>query len=311
MQVVRNEETYQELIKKIKGMNLLALPQSASRVLELSKDPTNGPPEFAIPISADIGLTSQVLKFVNSSFFGFRYKITTIQMALSLVCVRTIKNFVLWNAVFALLPNPKSGPFDLKILGQDSLRRGSFAKVLADSFQEIDSEELFVAALLQDMALPVLAQLWPEEYENILTRHQETGEQVSTLEKEIFGWDHAEVGSILVKEWGFGEELAAGIAFHTENSFSAASGKARQNKIEDSIIALSSMIPSVLDSQWTEADAFFAAYNRFHRKGLPNPGEIFAAVDEMFADLLSISQYGQPKNSIVGFHRQYLDSMSG
>ncbi|MGL6196656.1 MAG: HDOD domain-containing protein, partial [Thermoguttaceae bacterium] len=109
--VIQNEETYRAFLERIKGMCIHAFPQSASRVLELSKDSNNGPPEYAVPISADIGLTTQVLKFVNSSFFGFRYKITTVQMALSLVCVRTIRNFVLWNAVFTTLPNPKCGPF--------------------------------------------------------------------------------------------------------------------------------------------------------------------------------------------------------
>ena len=55
----------------IAGAQLPALPQSAIRLLELSQDPENGPAEFAVPIEADPGLTGQVLRFVNSSYFGF------------------------------------------------------------------------------------------------------------------------------------------------------------------------------------------------------------------------------------------------
>jgi len=36
--------------------------------LQLSKDPDCGPAEFAVPIETDPGLTSQVLRFVNSSY---------------------------------------------------------------------------------------------------------------------------------------------------------------------------------------------------------------------------------------------------
>jgi HD-like signal output (HDOD) protein len=95
---------------------LPALPQSAIRLLELSQNPDNGPNEFAKPIESDPGLTGQVLKFVNSSYFGFAREISSVKLAITLVGIRTIKNFSLWSAVFSLMPNPKCGPFDLKSL---------------------------------------------------------------------------------------------------------------------------------------------------------------------------------------------------
>src|SRR5688572_2571556 len=112
----------------LSSAQLPALPQSAIRLLELSQNPDNGPAEFAQPIESDPGLTGQVLKFVNSSYFGFSREISSVKLAITLVGIRTIKNFSLWSAVFSLMPNPKCGPFDLKSLWQDSLRRGIFAR---------------------------------------------------------------------------------------------------------------------------------------------------------------------------------------
>ena len=129
---------------------LPALPQSAIRLLELSQDANNGPAEFAAPIESDPGLCSQVLKFVNSSYFGFSREISNVKLAITLVGVRTIKNFALWSAVFSLMPNPKCGPFDLKRLWQDSLRRGLFARTFGKLLGMKDAEDLFAAALLQD-----------------------------------------------------------------------------------------------------------------------------------------------------------------
>lgn len=80
----------------LRNAQLPALPQSAIRLLELSQDPDNGPAEFAIPIEADPGLTGQVLKFVNSSYFGFAREINSVKLAITLVGIRTIKNFALW-----------------------------------------------------------------------------------------------------------------------------------------------------------------------------------------------------------------------
>ena len=120
-----------DLDRILAGGQLPALPQSAISLLQLSKDPNNGPTEYAIPIETDAGLTCQVLKFVNSSYFGFSREISSVKLAITLVGVRTVKNFALWSAVFSLMPNPKCGPFDLKGLWQDSLRRGLFARAAA------------------------------------------------------------------------------------------------------------------------------------------------------------------------------------
>ena len=77
---------------------LSGLPQSAVRLLELSQDPSKGPADFAAPIESDPGLAGQVLRFVNSSYFGFAREISSVKLALTLVGVRTIKNFALWSA---------------------------------------------------------------------------------------------------------------------------------------------------------------------------------------------------------------------
>jgi HD-like signal output (HDOD) protein len=140
---IRNEANGNDLQRILQGAQLPALPQSAIRLMELSRDADNGPGEYAVPIEADPGLTGQVLKFVNSAYFGFSREISNVKMAITLVGIRTIKNFALWSAVFSLMPNPKCGPFDLKLLWQDSLRRGLFSRALARLLGLRDCEESF------------------------------------------------------------------------------------------------------------------------------------------------------------------------
>src|SRR5688500_10335372 len=186
---------------------LPALPQSAIRLLELSQNPDNGPAEFAVPIESDAGLTGQVLKFVNSSYFGFSREISSVKTAITLVGVRTIKNFALWSAVFSLMPNPKCGPFDLKHLWQDSLRRALFARAVAKLMGLRDAEDAFAAALLQDMAVPLLAKEFPTEYVKLLEARGQ-GVRLSDLEREQFGWTHAEVGGQMARKWKLPDETA-------------------------------------------------------------------------------------------------------
>ncbi len=107
---------------------LPGMPVTASRLIRLSRNPANGPAEFAVLIEADLGLTAQVLRFVNSSYFGFRSQISSIKQAIMLLGINTIKNFVLWHAIFTVIPNPRCCLFDLKALWRASLRRALFAR---------------------------------------------------------------------------------------------------------------------------------------------------------------------------------------
>ena len=297
---------YENLIEKIKGENLLALPQSAVNFLELTKDPANGPPEYAKVISTDPGLTLQILRFANSSFFGFRHKITTIQAALSLISIRTMKNFVLWNTLLAILPDPKCGPFDLKIFVLDSLRRACFAKAMGSCLPELDSEELFIAALLQDVTLPIFAQVWPKEYEMILVRHQETGISFDRLEEEVFGWNHVTACGFLMRAWGLGEELASKITVH--NIIDCPSPAERKPYLEEMVLYLASLMPSCFDKEWNQEDHFFATFASLQIKGIADV-EIFKLADQLFADMLVIAQLEQSTDTITGLHRHYLSSI--
>ena len=201
--------------------HLAALPQGAIRLLELSRDPNCGPADYAAPIEADPGLTGQVLKFVNSSYFGFSRKISSVKAGISLVGVRTIKNFALWNAVFSLVPNPRCGPFDLKGIWQDSLRRAVFARAVAQLQGLKTAEEIFTAALLQDMAVPLLAKEIPQVYARLLEARNQGQRRLSNLESETFGWTHGQAAGMLARQWNLPEEFAALIEGHAGGSRTA------------------------------------------------------------------------------------------
>ncbi|MDR2644329.1 MAG: HDOD domain-containing protein [Planctomycetaceae bacterium] len=302
-----------DLIQELRGCKLLALPQSAAKVLELAKNPENGPPELAVPISADPGLMSQILQFANSSFFGFRHKITAVQMALSLICVRTIKNFVLWNAVFAMLPNPKVGPFMLRLVLQDALRRGVFCKVFASYFQGIEPEEIFVVGLFQDIAVPILAQKKPAEYTQFLNNLENGKTRLSELEYASFGWSHADAGAFLVQEWGLGEDFAQLIQGHISNGL-------MDSNVNDfvpssAILKLSSILPSSKETEWADADKFMEWFQQLSGKlnlagkKVPTPVDVFTACDEQFMDMLPITKTPPPELSLSDHLKKYNESL--
>ena len=274
-----NVDASTDLKQLLKGAQLPALPQSAIRLLELSQDPENGPAEFAIPIESDPGLTGQVLKFVNSSYFGFSREISSVKLAITLVGIRTIKNFALWSAVFSLIPNPKCGPFDLKSLWQDSLRRGLFARAMSKVLNIKESEDLFAA----------------QQYLGLLDARKNGQQRLSDLELDMFGWSHGQAAGVMARTWRLPEQLTELIESHTKF------GELIDQNGDSShlAVALSSYLPSTSDPVWTDREQFQAGYGRLRGAGSPDPKELLAETDAQFEEFAPVLKLAVPAKSLV------------
>jgi HD-like signal output (HDOD) protein len=282
---------------------LPALPHSAIKLLQMSQDPDSGPAEFAMPIEADPGLMGQVLRFVNSSYFGFSREIMSVQQALTLVGTRAVTNFALWNAVFSVIPNPKFGPFDLKSLWQDSLRRALFARMLGRALKLENPEDLFAGALLQDMAIPLLLKELPAEYESLVERRASEGRRLSGLEMEMFGWNHADAAAMLAKRWNLPDEFVTLIANHTHLAELLEVEPPNRSQV---CVALASLLPSCIDEEWGEQSEFVDGYKKLTGKNDSVLAELFAEVDQATADFAPVLKLPVPKMGLV----QYLSGPS-
>ncbi len=284
----------------LSSAQLPALPQSAIRLLELSQDPENGPTEFASPIESDPGLTGQVLRFVNSSYFGFSREIASVKLAITLVGIRTIKNFALWSAVFSLMPNPKCGPFDLKSLWQDSLRRALFARSIAQFLGMKEAEEPFAAALLQDMAIPLLAKEAPEAYLHLLEARQEGRNRLSQLEEEAFDWNHAQAAGMMARQWNLPESFARLVEAHLCVDRWIDQPAEHPDCLA---VALSALLPAANDPAWPECEQLQAYYARICPAAPDSLPGLLAKTDADFDQFAPVLKMTAPAKSLVDWYR--------
>jgi HD-like signal output (HDOD) protein len=285
-----------DLKKILSTAQLPGLPQSAIRLLELSQDSTNGPAEFAVPIEVDPGLTGQVLKFVNSSYFGFAREISSVRMAITLVGIRTIKNFALWSAVFSLMANPRCGPFDLKSLWQDSMRRALFARAMAKLLGIKEAEDVFAAALLQDMAIPILAKESPQLYTKLLESRKQGQFRLSAIENQIFGWTHAQAAAMMTRHWNLPDDFADLIENHITIEKFADQPKEAPDKLA---VSMSALLPTIADPLWTECQQFESYYDKITPDNSPTIIELLSQIDTEFDRFAPVMKLSTPAKSLV------------
>ncbi len=286
-----------DIEKVLAGGQLPALPQSAVPILELSQDPANGPPEFAVPIESDPGLASQVLRFVNSAYFGFAHEISSVRQSLVLVGVRTVKNFVLWSAIFSSIPDPKCGPFDLKRAWQDSLRRAIFARSVAKTkLRASETEEAFTAALLQDVAIPLLAKNATQVYSELFDARTEAGARLSELESRVLGWTHAEAGAIICRRWNLPKRIAAMVENHVKIDHCL---KMAKDDPANAAVALSALLPSSTDLAWTERELFERCCEQTLPSRSPEITDLLDKTDTQFSELAPMLNFPLPDQTLT------------
>ena len=256
---------------------LSATPQTAVRLLEVSQQEDIGPNEFAEPILADPGLTAQVLQYVNSSYFGFSQKIASVQLAVNLVGYKTIKNFVLWKALYDVIEQPPSAEFSLSVLWQDSLRRAIFARNFAEKCRHEAPEEVFAGALMQDMAIPLLISSRPRDYEKLLKTARTEKRRLHELEEDNFGWNHAEIGALLCERWSFPPELVSMIRQHLTPTSTF------QETSAERIVTVAALLPTESSIEWNEQ----ARLEKCVRMLIPNvkAQELYYRTDHDFSNL--------------------------
>ena len=167
-------------------------------------------------VSQDMAMTAQFLKLVNSAFFGLSHSVSSPSEAAIYLGIDTIKSLVLAIHTFSQFEELKSCGFNLDALMHHSLstagRAGQIAR-LEDSTQKIVNE-CFVGGMLHDIGKLLMAANYPKDYERVTRLVAAEGFSHCAAEQEIFGVNHASVGSYLLRLWGLPVPVVEAIAFH-------------------------------------------------------------------------------------------------
>jgi two-component system cell cycle response regulator len=206
--------TSAEVRKKLSdSTELPTLPAAAMHILQLTQNENVEVADMAEVIANDPALSLKVLRAVNSPFYGLSQEITSVSQAVALLGVQAVRTLVLGFSLVSLMRSQKSNGLNHMKYWRRSMFAATSARVLAEHVLPYRIEECFVAALLMDIGMLVLDQLFGEQYDQVVDRAHSHPE-VLMIESHYLGITHPEVAGVLSEQWQLPEQLRLVLSSH-------------------------------------------------------------------------------------------------
>jgi hypothetical protein len=166
-----------------------------------------------------------------------------------------------------------------------------------------ETDEVFTAALLQDMAVPLLAKELPDAYTKLFDARAKSAYRLRLSELEVyaFGWHHASAAKMVAKQWNLPETLADLIEVH----LSLDDKEPTQHKDpKNAAMGMSALLPAVDDAAWGEFDKFESLYRDICPLDGPTIEQLFGQIDKEFGEMAPMLRIPNPGVSLSEHYTQ-------
>lgn len=212
------DKSLDKALKRIR--DIPSLPDVVSRTLEVMVNPATPASEIARLISYDPGLTSKVLRIVNSAAYGFQRQISSVQHGIMILGFNTVRGLVLSASIFKLFEAiDDARGLNHRDFWEHSMAVAMASRLIAKRFRLTGMDDAFSAGLLHDIGKMALDVYFQNEYHQVLNMARLNkrpchGEAFLEVEQRYLGVDHCQVGEALANKWRLPVTITAVIAHH-------------------------------------------------------------------------------------------------
>ena len=269
------EKAKQLIFENIK--NLPTLPEVVQKLITLMQDERTSANDLSKLISYDQAISLRLLKVANSAYYGFLKEVATVHHAIVILGFEEVKRLSLGIGMI----NFMSGVNDVSFrLLQDLWKHSvgcSLATQIISKKIDVDSDLTTTSSLLHDIGKLVLDSVFSNEYKSVMDKVKTESLYTLDAEKNIFGFDHADVGLWLCSKWKLPPALILPIAYHHQVEKAD-----KDNMLNVSIVHLADII-SHKAGMGNYEDTTIPPLNELARESLHVNEE---AIDSMVEDLL-------------------------
>jgi diguanylate cyclase (GGDEF)-like protein len=195
-------------LEEIKAMEDFPLPKGAAMALiRLTQRESTSLAVLAHALKADPTFSVQLIKVANGASSNEHRPVVSLRDAVSVLGVPAVRALATGFSLMEHHRSGKCGGFDYPRFWSQSLARAIALQLLTGATQGSEAEEAFSVGLLARVGELVLAELFPEQYADLLEhRHQEPSRRLIDLEQQAFGISHDVVTASMMLDCGLPDE---------------------------------------------------------------------------------------------------------
>ncbi len=191
-------------------------PKVAQRVMEMIEDPAVKAQDLAEIIQFDEAITANVLKICNAAYFGLSRKVSSLDEALVVIGHDILKDIIVTSSSARFFKGKTAEGYQLEEgeLWKHSVAVSIMSKQLSKHVKEVNPGTAFTCGLLHDIGKRFLSTFVADDFRKILEKVTKEKASFVEAEKEYLGTTHAELGGMILGQWGFAPELQDAVKFH-------------------------------------------------------------------------------------------------
>lgn len=209
----KSEERLQYLVEK--AAESPGLSSVFKTIIDVVNDPAASVMDLKQVVECDPVLTARVLKTINSAYYGLSKPTSDLQYAIALLGFTTIRNLTLTILIGGMFKGGETiDSYSRLGLWKHIMSVALTARLIARrTMGSPHDDEAYLGGLMHDVGIVFLDQY---DHGTFLRTMGQAGpdRELRDCEKEIVGFDHAELGAAVASRWRFPERIIECFRWH-------------------------------------------------------------------------------------------------
>lgn len=157
--------------------------------------------DLSTVIEQDVVITGSLLSIANSALYGGNNRVASVRPAIVRLGLGKTRNVLLGLTVSRCFTSVRApGPWSSSRFNARSLAVATLSDLIVQSVPCENAEWAFMAGLLHDIGLPLIAVGLPEQY-RVIT--MQAGDEMDIVEREqqVLGFTHFDIGAEMLARW--------------------------------------------------------------------------------------------------------------
>lgn len=183
-------------------VSLASPPEIYARLRKMVNEPGCTTGMLSHLIEHDPALSARILRVANSAFYALPGEVTNITDAVGYLGIQSVQDLVLATEVIQRFSDIPEDLVNIYSFWRSSLRCAVLARQMATaSSVSAQSEQMFIAGLLHRIGHLVMYRYIPELARKTMLEHRHRQQALHLAERDLMGFDYADLGAALVRLW--------------------------------------------------------------------------------------------------------------